>query len=74
LQPGNKLVFVDPIYFRPTEVDMLIGDASKARKMLGWKPRHTLDQLVKEMMASDVELFKSEKLLKDAGRKVLPRY
>jgi len=42
--------------------------------MLGWKPRHTLDQLVKEMMASDVELFKSEKLLKDAGRKVLPRY
>ena len=56
---GKEVVAVDPAYFRPTEVDLLIGDATKARTKLGWKPKYTLDKLVKEMMESDVRLFKS---------------
>jgi GDPmannose 4,6-dehydratase len=51
---GKALVRVDPVYFRPTEVDLLIGDASKAHKKLGWKPATPFAQLVKEMVASDV--------------------
>jgi GDPmannose 4,6-dehydratase len=51
---GKTLVRVDPVYFRPTEVDLLIGDASKAHKKLGWKPATPFAQLVKEMVASDV--------------------
>jgi GDPmannose 4,6-dehydratase len=74
LKPGKDIVFVDPVYFRPTEVDVLIGDASKARRKLGWQPKHTLRELVTEMVASDVELFKKEKLLKDAGHKILLRH
>ena len=74
LAPGKEIVFVDPVYFRPTEVDILVGDASKARRKLGWQPRHTLGDLVTEMVASDVELFKREKLLKDAGHKILLRH
>ena len=74
LKPGKRIVFIDPVYFRPTEVDILVGDASKARKRLGWRPRHTLAELVTEMVASDVELFKKEKLLRDAGHKILIRH
>jgi GDPmannose 4,6-dehydratase len=74
LKPGKDIVFVDPVYFRPTEVDILIGDASKAKRKLGWQPKHTLRELVTEMVASDVELFKKEKLLKDAGHKILLRH
>jgi GDPmannose 4,6-dehydratase len=51
---GKTVVKVDPTYFRPTEVDLLIGDASKAREVLGWKPKRTFAQLVEEMMASDL--------------------
>ena len=57
---GRTLVRVDPAYFRPTEVDLLIGDASKAREQLGWKPRTTFAQLVKEMVASDLAIAKRE--------------
>ncbi len=64
---GKQVVSVDPHYYRPTEVDLLIGDPSKANKKLGWKPKYNLDMLVAEMVASDVELFKREKLLKDSG-------
>jgi GDPmannose 4,6-dehydratase len=74
LELGQPVVFVDPVYFRPTEVDILVGDASKALKKLGWKPRHTLNQLVQEMVANDLSLFRKEKLLAEAGRKVLSRY
>ena len=74
LTVGRELVFVDPVYFRPTEVDLLVGDAGKARKKLGWKPRHTLGEMVTEMVAADLELFKRERLLKDAGHKVLTRH
>ena len=74
LKPGKNIVFVDPVYFRPTEVDILVGDASKARDRLGWRPHHTLAEIVTEMVASDIELFKKEKLLRDAGHKILKRY
>lgn len=71
---GKEIVFVDPVYFRPTDIDLLVGDAGKARRKLGWRPKHTLRELVTEMVASDVELFKREKLLKDAGHKILLRH
>jgi GDPmannose 4,6-dehydratase len=54
---GKKLVCIDTQYFRPTEVDLLIGDATKARTQLGWKPKYDLSMLVKEMVASDLSLF-----------------
>lgn len=62
-----QYVAVDPRYFRPTEVDVLLGDASKANKALGWQPKITFDQLVDMMIASDLELAKKEKTLVDAG-------
>ncbi|HQP25413.1 MAG TPA: GDP-mannose 4,6-dehydratase, partial [Smithellaceae bacterium] len=60
-------VAIDPRYFRPTEVDVLLGDASKARKALSWEPKVTFDQLVDMMVAADLELAKKEKTLLDAG-------
>ena len=54
------MVRIDPVYFRPTEVDLLIGDASKAREKLGWKPKTTFKQLVKEMMAGDLAIARRE--------------
>ena len=58
LPVGKQVVAVDPRYFRPTEVDLLIGDPSKARTRLGWQPRYDLQQLVSEMVQSDLELFR----------------
>ncbi|MBM3443819.1 MAG: GDP-mannose 4,6-dehydratase [Bacteroidetes bacterium] len=70
LEKGKEVVAVDPAYFRPTEVDLLIGDPSKAMNQLGWKPNYDLPMLVQDMVLSDVELFRREKLLKDAGYQV----
>jgi GDPmannose 4,6-dehydratase len=56
----KTVVRIDPVYFRPTEVDLLIGDASKAREKLGWKPKTTFTQLVKEMVAGDLEAARRE--------------
>lgn len=67
---GKEVLCVDPRYYRPTEVDLLIGDAGKAFEKLGWKPRYTLAQMVKEMVASDLALFEKEKFLKSGGFKV----
>ena len=58
LAPGKVVVAVDPNYFRPTEVDLLIGDASKAREKLGWTPQYTLQEMIKEMVISDLETYK----------------
>lgn len=58
LKEGSVLVKVNPKYFRPTEVDLLIGDPTKARTKLGWKPKYDLAKLVKEMIASDITFFK----------------
>ena len=59
LEIGKEVLSVDPSYFRPTEVDLLIGDPSKAKEKLGWVPEHNLASLVKDMMQSDLELFKN---------------
>jgi GDPmannose 4,6-dehydratase len=67
---GKSVVAIDPRYFRPTEVDLLIGDPSKAMTKLGWKPKHTLADLVKDMMNSDLALFKRDKYLEEGGHKV----
>ena len=61
------MIKVDPKYYRPTEVDLLIGDPTKAMTKLGWKPKYDLAALVKEMVASDLEIFKKELLLKENG-------
>ncbi len=57
LPVGKKVVCIDPIYFRPTEVDLLIGDATKAKTKLGWQPKYDLNTLIKEMVESDIQLF-----------------
>jgi GDPmannose 4,6-dehydratase len=67
---GKELVFVDPLYFRPTEVDLLIGDPSKAKQKLGWEPKYDLNALVNDMMKGDLKLMKREKYLQDGGHKV----
>jgi GDPmannose 4,6-dehydratase len=67
LKEGQVIVKVDPKYYRPTEVDLLIGDPTKAMSKLGWKPKYNLAALVKEMVASDLKIFKKELLLKENG-------
>jgi GDPmannose 4,6-dehydratase len=73
-QTGQEVVAVDPNYFRPTEVDLLIGDATKAKEKLGWQPKYTLQEMVKEMVAYDLELFRKHKILLEAGFHVLPQH
>lgn len=68
---GEKVVGVDPQYFRPTEVDILIGDASKAKAKLGWEPEYNLNALVSDMVTSDLKLMKKEFFLKKGGYNVL---
>jgi len=68
---GKTLIEVDPRYFRPAEVDLLLGDSAKARKELGWEPKYDLPMLVKEMVAEDLKLAKKEKTLRDHGYEVL---
>ena len=60
VKSGKTVVRIDPVYFRPTEVDLLVGDASKARDKLGWKPKTSFAQLVKEMVAGDLADAKRE--------------
>jgi len=64
---GIEVVAVDPKYFRPTEVELLIGDPTKSNTKLGWKPKYDLAALVEDMMKHDIEHFKKEKLLKESG-------
>ena len=66
---GNTVVSVDPTYFRPTEVDLLIGDASKARKILNWKPIIDLQQMIEEMIASDLKEALKDQYLQSGGFK-----
>ena len=58
LPPGKEVIAIDPEYFRPTEVDLLIGDATKAKEKLGWQPKYTLSEMIKEMVQSDLETYK----------------
>lgn len=71
---GKEVVAVDPRYYRPTEVDLLIGDPTKANEVLGWKPKYDLPALVKEMVASDVELFTKTQILKEKGFTITNQY
>ena len=68
---GKVLVEIDPKYYRPAEVELLVGDATKAKTNMGWTPTYTVAELCKEMVASDVEIFKRDKYLLDGGHKVL---
>lgn len=61
---GQEVIKIDPVYFRPTEVDLLIGDNTKAKKVLGWEPKYTLGMIVKEMMDADLKIFRREKIIK----------
>jgi GDPmannose 4,6-dehydratase len=71
IEPGTIVVQVDPAYFRPTEVDLLLGDPTKANTKLGWKPEHNLESLVKDMVENDLKLASKEKYLKDGGFRVM---
>jgi GDPmannose 4,6-dehydratase len=70
---GKEVVAVDPRYFRPTEVELLIGDPTKSMTKLGWKPKYDLKALVQDMVSSDVLLFKKDRLLENSGHRV-PNY
>ena len=74
LQEGDALVHVDKKYFRPTEVELLIGDATKAKEKLGWQPKYDLARLCQEMVQADIELFRKNQLLKAAGFEVRNEY
>lgn len=74
LEIGKEVLAVDSKYFRPTEVDLLIGDATKANTKLGWTPKYSLQELVKEMVASDLELMKKERHLQEGGYPTLNYY
>lgn len=71
LEIGKEVVSVDPKYFRPTEVDLLIGDASKAKNKLGWIPKYDLPALVEDMMTSDLKLMEKEQFLKEGGYNIM---
>ena len=64
---GKEVLFVAPRYFRPTEVDLLIGDASKAKEQLGWEPKYDIQALVKDMVQADLKVMKKQCYLKDGG-------
>ena len=74
LEIGKEVLSIDEKYFRPTEVDLLIGDPTKAKQKLGWEPQITLEELVEDMMRSDLHLFKKDKYLKDGGYNTLNYY
>ncbi len=71
---GNTLVVIDPRYFRPTEVDTLLGDASKAKTKLGWSPKSSFNELVSEMAIADLQEAKRDKLCRSEGYEVKDRY
>ncbi|NTE05015.1 GDP-mannose 4,6-dehydratase [Agrobacterium tumefaciens] len=71
LKPGQTVVRVDPKYFRPTEVDLLLGDPTKSKTKLGWTPQYDLPLLVKDMITSDLNLMKKDEYLKQGGYKTL---
>ncbi|MCF4102163.1 GDP-mannose 4,6-dehydratase [Gillisia sp. M10.2A] len=71
LEEGKEVLAVDPRYFRPTEVDVLVGDPTKANTKLGWIPEYDLTTLIKEMMESDLEIMRKDRYLNEVGFKVL---
>lgn len=74
LRKGDIVVEVDKRYFRPTEVDLLLGDPTKAKEKLGWQAKYTLPELVKEMVETDIEHFRKDVLLRQSGFKTLRQF
>ena len=68
---GKEVIAIDPNYFRPTEVELLLGDPSKAQEKLGWEREYDLKGLVQDMMAADLKLFERDSYLLQGGHKVL---
>ena len=73
-ETGKLLVDVDPKYFRPAEVEILLGDPTKAKQKLDWKPNISLENMTKEMVKSDIELFKKQEILKKHGYEILEQF
>ena len=71
VEVGKQVIGIDPQYFRPTEVDLLIGDPKKSNTKLGWKPKYDLKGLVSEMVREDAKLFEKDKYLLEGGHKIL---
>lgn len=71
LETGKEVLAIDPKYFRPTEVDLLIGDPTKAKEKLGWEPKIHLAELVEDMMSSDLKLMQKDKYLEEGGYQTL---
>jgi len=74
LPVGKEVLSIDPHYYRPTEVDLLIGDATKAKEKLGWEPEYSLSEMIKEMVQSDVKLMNKDLYLKKGGHETLNEY
>lgn len=74
LEEGKEVIFVDTRYYRPTEVEILVGDATKAQTKLGWKPKYDLAALVEDMMKADIELFRRRIVLHESGYKTLNQF
>jgi len=74
IKVGTKVIEVDSKYFRPTEVELLLGDPTKAKTKLGWKPKFSLEDLIKDMALSDLALMKREKYISEGGYKTLNQY
>jgi len=74
VRKGTEVLFVDSEYFRPTEVELLIGDPTKAKEKLGWVAEHSLNDLVDDMMESDLRLMNKEQYLRDGGYKVMNNF
>jgi len=74
IEIGKEVVAIDPRYFRPTEVELLIGDPTKSMTKLGWKPKYDLKALVNDMVTSDLTLFKKDQLLENSGHRVMNYY
>lgn len=74
IEIGKEILSIDPRYFRPAEVELLVGDSTKARKKLGWEPEFDLQDLIKEMMESDLKLMRKEKYLNEVGFKTYNYY
>jgi GDPmannose 4,6-dehydratase len=71
LKTGEPLIEIDSRYYRPTEVDLLVGDPTKAHQDLGWKHRYDIHSLIKEMVEADLELFRRDKYLLEGGHNIL---
>ena len=71
---GKEVLCVDPRYFRPTEVDLLLGDATKAREKLNWLPKYDVQSLIKEMVASDLLLAQRDQFIKQGGYTIMNKF